>query len=223
MKKLLSLKKAAVIAAALFSVGSAHATLVDSVSNVLNFSLSYITGTAAGTLTGTGSMTFSGFDSNLLTVNTTLNNTSTLSSNRLTSFGFGIDPNATYVGFSDSSDDGMIAATLNNIPSLASIEICSYGGQNCSGGSNGGILGGASDTFSLLLGGTWGSSANVAPIGFKFQTGYGSFEFTTSSGSSGSSSSSGTVPEPNAGALTLLGLGLLGASLATRRRRSDQA
>lgn len=219
MKKLLSLKKTVVIAAALFSVGSAQATLVDSGSSLLNFSWSYNTGTGAGVLTGTGTMTFSGFNSNLLTVNTTLNNTSPLSSNRLTSFGFGIDPDVTGVSFSDAADGGMIAATLNNIPSLASIEVCSYGGQNCSGGANGGIRGLRSDTFSLWLAGTWGSSVDVAPIGFKYQTGYGSFEFLTSS----SSGSSGSVPEPNAGALTLLGLGLLGASFAARRRGSDQA
>jgi hypothetical protein len=214
MKKLVSLKKTAVIAAALFSVGAAQATLVDSSNNVLNFSWSYNTGSS--TLTGYGSMTFSGFGSTDLTAVTSLTNTSLLSSERLTSFGFGIDPNATQVFFSDSGDGGMIAAELSTIPSLSTIEICAFGGQNCPGGANGGILGGASDEFTLLLKGTWGSFVDVAPIGFKYQTGYGSFEFLTSSGSSGS------VPEPNSGALTLLGLGLLGASFAMRRRRSDQ-
>lgn len=225
MKKLLGLKKTAVIAAALLAAGAAQATLVSTADSVLNFSWSYNTGTAAGTLTGNGSMSFSGFGTNFLTVQTTLNNTSLLSSDRLTSFGFGIDPNATLVSFADLSDGGLVAATSASIPSLSQIEVCAYGGNNCAGGSNGGIWGGGSDLFTLILAGSWGTSANVAPIGFKYQTGSGSFEFTTSSssGSSSSTSSSGNVPEPNSSALALLGLGLLGASFWMRRRTSDQA
>ncbi len=56
------------------------------------------------------------------------------------------------------------------IPSLAKIEVCAFGGNNCAGGGNGGIYGaGGSDTFSILLGGTWGTSVDIAPIGFKYQ------------------------------------------------------
>jgi hypothetical protein len=70
------------------------------------------------------------------------------------------------------------------------------------------------DQFSMILTGTWGSSIDIAPIGFKYQTGFGSFEFTTSS----SSSSSGSVPEPNSAPLVLLGLALLAGSFVLRRR-----
>jgi len=213
MKRILSVVKSLLVAVALVGGGgAAHATLVNS-SDPLNFSWSYNSGTGAGVLTGYGSMTFSGFNSSYLTVATTLYNTSDFTE-RLTSFGFGIDPNATGVAFSDLSDGGMVAATLNNIPSLATIEVCSYGGQNCSGGSNGGIRGGRMDQFSMILTGTWGSSIDIAPIGFKYQTGFGSFEFTTSS----SSSSSGSVPEPNSAPLVLLGLALLAGSFVLRRR-----
>ena len=73
------------------------------------------------------------------------------------------------------------------------------------GGGNGGIYGGNSDSFKLLLAGNWGNSVNIDPIGFKYQTGAGSFHFTTNGGS---------VPAP--GPLALFGFGL--AALVVRRR-----
>jgi hypothetical protein len=221
MKKSARNFKATVLAAALLaSAGAAQAVVVSAASNnPLAFSWNFVS--AAGALTGTGSMTISGFNSTLLTMNVSLSNTSLLSSNRLTSFGFGIDPNATSVSFSDSADGGMIAASLSSIPSLATIEICAFGGPNCSGGGNGGILGGGSDAFSITLGGTWGSAVDIAPIGFKYQTGSGSFEFTTSTSTS-TSTSSGNAPEPGSAALAMLGLGLLGAGYGLRRRQQRQ-
>src|SRR5687768_6335917 len=167
-----------VVAAAscgLFATAS-HAVLVTD-STPYNFSWSYIS-SGAGTLSGNGTLTVSGFNSSSLTVGVTLNNQSSPASDRLTSFGFGIDPNATGVSFSDVADGGLINSSLSQIPSLASIEVCAYGGPNCSGGGNGGILGGGSDSFSLILAGTWGSSVNIDPIGFKYQTGAGAYEFT---------------------------------------------
>lgn len=192
-------------------------------------------------MTGTGSLTVSGFNSNSLTVGVSLTNTSTSGGQggeRLTGFGFGIDPNATSVGFSDLSDGGMIGATLGSLPSLSTIEICAYSNNNCQGGGNGGIFGaGGTDSFSIILGGTWGSSVNIDPIGFKYQTGYGSFEFTsststtsttsttgTSSGTSTTSTtstggSSGAAPEPLSTTMVGLGLALLGLTAHRRRRR----
>lgn len=174
------------------------------------FAFTWSFASVAGALTGSGSMTLSGFNSSILTVNVTLNNTSTPASNRLTSFGFGIDPNATGASFSDVADGGMINASLSAIPSLATIEVCAFGGPNCSGGGSGGILGGGSDTFSILLAGTWGSSVSIDPIGFKYQTGLGSFEFTTGT--------PGTPKVPEPATLGLLGIGLLGA-FAVRKRK----
>lgn len=237
----MKIKKTVCVAAvsALFALFSAigNATVITSSSNnPLLFTWLY--SSAAGDLTGNGSLTLSGFNTPTLTVAVTLANTSGLSTNRLTAFGFGIDPNATGVSFSDAADGGMIDATLASIPSLSQIEVCAYGGQNCAGGGNGGILGGANDSFimnlttgtttrirgeTIITPGDWGSSVDIAPIGFKYQTGEGSFEFTTSSSSSGTSgqtSSGNTVPEP--GVLALLSVGLLGQALLIRQRRRRQ-
>jgi len=171
------------------------------------YNFSWSVNSDAGALSGTGSMLLSGFNTGTLSLLITLNNTSSLVSNRLTSFGFGIDPNATGVAFTDTADGGMIAASMSAIPGLANIEVCAFGGpNNCRGGGNGGIRGGSSDTFTVGLFGTWGSSVNIYPLGFKYQTGLGSFEFTNS------------VPEP--GLLALFLLGLVGVAALPRRRKT---
>lgn len=205
----------------LFSVIGNATVITSGSNNPLLFNWSY--SSVAGNLTGNGSLTISGFNSSQLTVAVTLANTSILSTNRLTAFGFGIDPNASGVSFVDAADAGMINASMSFIPSLATIEVCAFGGPNCQGGGNGGILGGGGDAFNLLLAGTWGNSVDIAPIGFKYQTGQGSFEFTTSSsssGTSGQSSSGNNIPEP--GVLALLSVGLLGQALLIRQRRRRQ-
>ena len=211
---------AAATAALLAAGPAAHATIISSsTNNPLAFSWSQTvlgSDSLSHTLTGNGSMTLSGFNSSTLTVNLTLNNTSSIvgqGGERLTSFGFGIEPNATAVGFSDATDGGMIAAALGQtFPSIQAIEVCAIGGKNCAGGSNGGIFAGSGDTFSVLLSGTWGNSVNIDPIGFKYQTGYGSFEFTTGGGG-------GTpVPEPMSTALVGLGLAVFGLGFLRRRK-----
>jgi hypothetical protein len=195
--------------------------------NPLSFSWSFNTGLSL--LTGFGSMTFSGFNSTVLTVATTLTNTAALSTDRLTSFGFGINPNSTSIGFADVADGGMVAAGFASgllAANVPGVEICAFGGVNCGGGGTDGIFGGASDTFIILLGGTWGSSVNVDPIGLSYQSGLGGFAFPSSSSSSSSgssssgsssSSSSGGVPEPASTTLVGMGLLLLAASFALRR------
>jgi hypothetical protein len=218
---------AGAVVMALASAGVANATPISAGSNnPLAFTWDYNTGTSH--LTGFGTLTVSGFNSSSLTVDVTLNNTSLLGGQggeRLTAFAFGIEPNATTAGFVDAPDAGMIDAALGaNFPSVQTVEVCAFGGPNCAGGGNGGIFGGSSDTFAVLLGGMWGSSVDIAPIAFKYQTGYGSFEFTSSSSGgtpgNGGTPGTGTVPEP--GMVSLLGIGLLGQVWLLRQRRRRQ-
>jgi hypothetical protein len=199
------------------------ATLVDSANNPLNFSWSQTVLGSDGlnhTLTGSGTMAIAGFNTSQLTLTITLNNTSDIGGQggeRLTSFGFGIDPNATSVSFSDAADSGLIGAgwASGALPAnVQGVEVCAIGGQNCSGGGNGGIFANTSDTFQIMLGGNWGSSVNIDPIGFKYQTGYGSFEFPSGGGGGG-----GSLPEPSTTALMGLGLAVMGIALFRRRRQ----
>ena len=193
----------------------ANATLITSATNN-PFDFSWAYNTDSSVLTGNGSLTVSGFNSNLLTITVSLNNTSSIGGvggERLTAFGFGIDPNATGVAFGDVGDGGIIDAKLNqNFPGYATVEVCAYGGSTCAGGGNGGIYAGTSDSFTLLLAGTWGSSVNIDPLALKYQTGYGSFEF---------SPTTGKLAEPSSIALAGLGFGLAG--IALRRRRQNAA
>jgi hypothetical protein len=148
-----------------------------------------------------------------LSVGVTLANTSQIGGQggeRLTGFAFGISPNATSVSLVDAADGGMIKAgwASGALPAnVPGVEICAFGGVNCSGGANGGIYAGTSDFFTVLLGGTWGSSVDISPIGVRYQTGYGSFTFEATE-----------VPEPST--VALVGLGLLGLGFARFRRRA---
>jgi MYXO-CTERM domain-containing protein len=205
---------AALIAGLGLASGSSNAVVISSGANSHAFSWNFWTGSYF--LTGNGSLTVvDGFNSNQLTVEFTLNNTSPnpgQGGDRLVAFGFGIDPNATGVSFQDAADGGMRyanfapnGALVSNVPG---VEICAWSGPNCNGNASNGIYAGTGDTFRILLAGTWGSEVNVDPIGLRYQTGNGSFTFRVPPPSN--------VPAPGPLALFLLGL----AGVAAHRRRA---
>lgn len=207
----------AAIALASLSTGS-FATIVSSGSyNPLNFAWSYNTGLSL--LTGSGSMAVAGFNSSALTITVSLTNTSSLASDTLAAFGFGIAPDATGVSFVDANDGGFVDAGSApggiNLGNGIIVDICVWGGSNCYG-SSGIFGGGGSDTFSVVLSGIWGSSVSIDPLAFKYQTGYGPQVFTSDMSEP---PDTGNVPEPGSGALVLLGLGLLGAEIARQQKR----
>jgi hypothetical protein len=211
------------------SASSASAFVVSSTASDFNFGWTAPAPGSPYTLTGTGSVDITAFSPTSITMTVSLTNTtnSGIYNNddvRLTAWGFGIDPDASSVSFSDASDNGMVGAELSAIPSQKLIEVCAYGGVNCPGGSNGGIFGdGGTDTFVLTVNGTFNGPVTIEPLGYKFQTNFGSYEFssTGSPSSTGTPSSTG-VPEPGSTSLALLGLALLGAGFRARGKKKVQ-
>jgi len=212
------MKLALVALATTLASSHANAFFIDSTGDSLSFSWSYAGG--GYNLKGVGTMTAIDLQADSLTLDISLTNNTVApmgKNARLTAFGFGIDPNVTGVTFGDNSDGGMVNAVLDDIPSLKAIEVCAFGGVNCPGGSNGGIFAnGASDTFSLTLTGDFANGATIDPVGYKYQTNYGSYEFSCTADAAGQCGGGRTVPEP--GSLALLGI-IAAAYGAVRRRR----
>jgi hypothetical protein len=209
--------------------GSAAAIVITSLDTPVAFAITQdIGGGMVLSATGTVRVT-SGFNSSSLVMEVILNNASTLNgipltsiaNVRLTGWGFGVDPDATGVTFSDAADAGLIDASLDNLPSLAGIEVCAWGGNNCSGGANGGIQGGNNDAFALILAGHWGNSITFTPLGVRFQTPGGSFDFACPPNCDGVSAQAvNAIPEPQT--LALVGLGILALGAFGRRKRIRQ-
>ncbi len=135
---------------------------------------------------------------------------------RLTSFGFGLTPNATSVSLI-TPGSVFTAISGGTFPAFPQVDVCAYSGSNCAGGGNDGLMQGSSDTDSLTLAvaGDFVNGVTFDPLAAKFQTRVGSYEVGYCA--PGTPGCDPTIPEP--ATLLLLGSGLFGGAGLLRRRR----
>jgi len=209
--------------ALLFSGGANAVTMGSGVGHVQSFEFGWNETIDGAVIDATVIFTLASFTQATATVagtavfNVTVeNNSSGAGANRLVSFGIDtVTPDLRRASINDLDGELDWTATLNtNMPGgFGQIDLCIWEGQNCAGGSNGGLLEDDSDTFRLTLRGAFTSAGGITftePYIGRFQSVGVGDDSCTLGGPPG-----GSVPEP--GPLALLGVGL--AALAMRRRR----
>ena len=227
MKKTLAV--ALVAAPALFAATQAQALFLDNGSVTVgrddvsqSFQVNWLVPEGTGNpanpvdLTAVSTWTVTSFTDNAFGLSISLTNTTDLSAfpqNQradLTSFGFATDPNSSVGSFTGGST--FIAYTEGNTAPLNAVDLCVYSGNNCAGAGTAGLGADQSDALSLTLTGQFGDSMVLSSFMSRWQTAWDSYNvFPTNGGTPVG------VPEP--GTLGLIGLGLLGLGMVTRRRQ----
>jgi uncharacterized repeat protein (TIGR01451 family) len=94
---------------------------------------------------------------------------------RLTAFGFGLMPDAT---FSNQMPGTIYQWAFANFPGFQRVDVCLTSGMGCAGGATGGLNQGqkSNETYSITITGNFTNGVTIAPIPAKFQTSGGSLE-----------------------------------------------
>ena len=134
------------------------------------------------TLVATATILVTDISAGQVLLDVTISNAAgTTDGNRITSFGLGINPNATGGSIDDTSgtdDDQLTTFSQSNFPGFNLVEFCAASGNNCAGGGSGGLESGQSDSFQFTLtnGCVDGGSIALSQFAFKFQGGAASYE-----------------------------------------------
>jgi PEP-CTERM motif len=172
-------------------------------------------------LTATSDWLVSSYSSTQIILDVTITNTTLLTglltNADITSFGFGVSPNAQaslLTAGTTFTQVGTGSGPQQNYPGgFKGIDVCIFF-QNCSGGSApNGLRAGETDSLKLLLTGNFGSTTELLFFPAKFQTNQGSYE-------PGGCINCGSNNAPEPSILALLGIGLALVGFAHRRRQA---
>jgi hypothetical protein len=174
-------------------------------------------------LTATSNWLVSSYSSSQIVLDVTITNTTILAglltNADITSFGFGVAPNATaslLTAGTTFTKVGAGSGPQQTYPGgFKGIDVCIFF-QNCSGGSApSGLRAGETDSLQLLLTGNFGSTTELLFFPAKFQTSQGSYEPGGCINCGGNN-----APEPSILALLGIGLALVGFAHMRRSRRA---
>lgn len=203
----------------LMGIGSAHAAvmLFDSVADTS--SILYSTTQDGATLSATVKFTLDSLTAAQAIFGVEVsNNSSGPGTNRLMSLG--IDIVSPTLNFASASG-GWDATRNTTFPTFQTVDLCLWDGNNCSGGGNQGVDAGQIESFALTLGTTGNFLAGISftsPYAARFQSVGTQGEAFVLTGCIVGTPQCGPTQVPEPASVALVGLGLLGAALALRRK-----